>query len=306
MAKNKLANSGGIKPLNAPRTIHVRIDSAGNPTSIQIPPTIDSPRARRTSNRKRRNAPTIQENASGPIEKDRSNRVAATTTSNARNLRRNATPAENLLWKHLRKTQIQKYKFTRQYPIGPYIVDFCCRVARLIIELDGGHHATQQRADIVRQQDLEEHGYRVIRFWNNEVFENIEGVLFRVVEELEHRSLASNPHPSPLPPRERGQNRHTTRIDPPSLQGRELEGGFSRQRPTMTGKRTASPTAQFISDGKWMKVVEIENLWKVNDEWWRGPDEEIARLYYVLRLESGQQLTVYLDLTTNDWYRQAG
>jgi len=128
LAKNKLATSGGIKPLNAPRTIHVRIDSAGNPTSIQVPPTIDSPRARRTSNRKRRNAP----------------------------------------------------------------------------------------------------------------------------------------------------------------------------------KRTASPTAQFISDGKWMKVAEIENLWKVNDEWWRGPDEEIARLYYVLRLESGQQLTVYLDLTTNDWYRQAG
>tara|TARA_Y100001936_G_C16092381_1_gene687625 strand:+ start:6420 stop:6587 length:168 start_codon:yes stop_codon:yes gene_type:complete len=55
-----------------------------------------------------------------------------------------------------------------------------------------------------------------------------------------------------------------------------------------------------------MTVVEIENLWKVNDEWWRGPDKEIARLYYVIRLGSGQQLTVYLDLTTNDWYRQAG
>jgi hypothetical protein len=61
-----------------------------------------------------------------------------------------------------------------------------------------------------------------------------------------------------------------------------------------------------VSDGKWMQVAEIENLWKVNDEWWRGPTEEIARLYYVLRLKSGQQLTVYLDLVTNSWHRQAG
>ncbi len=55
-----------------------------------------------------------------------------------------------------------------------------------------------------------------------------------------------------------------------------------------------------------MTVAEVENLWKVNDEWWRGSDEEIARLYYVLRLESGQQLTVYLDLISHNWYRQAG
>lgn len=61
-----------------------------------------------------------------------------------------------------------------------------------------------------------------------------------------------------------------------------------------------------VSDGKWMRVAEIENLWKVNDEWWRGPDEEISRLYYVLRLESGQQITIYLDLIANNWYRQAG
>jgi hypothetical protein len=55
-----------------------------------------------------------------------------------------------------------------------------------------------------------------------------------------------------------------------------------------------------------MKVTEIENIWKVNDEWWRGPEEEIARLYYVLRLGSGQQITVYLDLIANRWFRQAG
>ena len=66
------------------------------------------------------------------------------------------------------------------------------------------------------------------------------------------------------------------------------------------------PSAPLVSDGNWVKVIEIENLWKVNDEWWHGPEEEIARLYYVLRLESGQQLTVYLDLVANSWHRQAG
>ena len=80
----------------------------------------------------------------------------------------------------------------------------------------------------------------------------------------------------------------------------------SRQAARNTADVRLKSNTTLLTDGKWMRVVEIENLWKVNDEWWRGPDEEIARLYYVLRLGSGQQLTVYLDLTTNDWYRQAG
>jgi len=280
--QQKLAkHSGGIKPLNAPRTVHVRTDSNGNPTSIQAPPAIESPRARRTARRRKygisqknqHTEETYPPSFQGRELEGGSNRVPPTTTSNARKLRSNTTPAENLLWKHLRKTQIAKYKFTRQHSVGPYIVDFCCRSVRLIIELDGGHHATQQESDIARQQDLEAHGYRVIRFWNNEVFENTEGVLFKIAEELERQSLASNPHPSPLPSRE-----------------------MERE------KRKAS----LVSDGKWMRVAEIENLWKVNDEWWRGPDEEISRLYYVLRLESGQQITIYLDLIANNWYRQAG
>ncbi|MBT4125006.1 MAG: hypothetical protein HOJ22_04315 [Chloroflexi bacterium] len=125
-------HSGGIKPLNAPRVVHVRTDSNGNPTSIQAPPAIDSPRARRTANRRR----------------------------------------------------------------------------------------TNPRSSRAREQ--------------------------------------------------------------------------------------SKPQRTLLSDGKWMKVAEIENLWKVNDEWWRGPEEEIARLYYVLRLESGQQITVYLDLIANSWFRQAG
>lgn len=72
-------------------------------------------------------------------------------------------------------------------------------------------------------------------------------------------------------------------------------------------EREQSPKqTTLLSDGKWMLVVDIDDIWKVNDEWWRGANEEIIRLYYVLRLESGQKLTIYLNLTTNIWYRQAG
>ena len=69
-------------------------------------------------------------------------------------------------------------------------------------------------------------------------------------------------------------------------------------------KAEEQPT--LLSDGKWTLVAEIDDIWKINDEWWRGPDEEIARLYYVLRLGSGQKLSIYLDLATNIWYRQSG
>ena len=116
---------------------------------------------------------------------------------------------------------------------------------------------------------------------------------------------ARDPHPSPLPPRERGLS-----TSPPSLPGRELEGGskLNQIRPSTTRKahEFSGNAASLLSDGRWVKVTRVDDLWKVNDEWWRGPEEEIARLYYMIRLENSQQLTVYLDLITNNWYRQAG
>jgi hypothetical protein len=144
-AKTNRIHSGGIKPLNAPHVIDVRTDAGGNPISVQVPPVINSPRARVTANRRQGRKPT----------------------------------------------------------------------------------------------------------------------------------------------------RSTTRSNQPAS-------------PDLPVKVPSAPSAPLVSDGKWMQVVEIENLWKVNDEWWRGPEEEIARLYYVLRFQNGQQLTVYLDLITNIWYRQAG
>jgi very-short-patch-repair endonuclease len=90
-------------------------------------------------------------------------------------------------------------KFRRQVTIGPYVVDFCCESARLIVELDGGQHATQQEQDAKRTEALEAQGYLVLRFWNNEVLQNIGGVLQSIVDILR----AVPPHPS-LSPMGRG------------------------------------------------------------------------------------------------------
>ena len=109
---------------------------------------------------------------------------------NARTLRREHTDAEGLLWSRLRDRQIENRKFRRQQPIGPYIADFACMSDKLVIELDGGGHAQRQTRDRERDEYLGRNGYRVLRFWNTEVFENLSGVLERVREALgmEHGS----------------------------------------------------------------------------------------------------------------------
>ncbi len=104
-------------------------------------------------------------------------------TSLARKLRREPTEAEARLWARLRGNQLGA-RFTRQYPIGGFITDFACRSLRLVIEVDGGHHA-ENAADAARTQMIEAHGYRVIRFWNNEVLGNAEGVIAAILRELE-------------------------------------------------------------------------------------------------------------------------
>jgi len=98
-----------------------------------------------------------------------------TKTSLARQLRKNSTRAERKLLRYLRARSLGGFKFVRQEPIGPYVVDFVCREQRLVIEVDGGQHAESKR-DAIRDQWLVEHRYRILRFWNNDVLENIEGV----------------------------------------------------------------------------------------------------------------------------------
>ena len=105
-------------------------------------------------------------------------------TQLAKKLRVNQTDAEKLIWKHLRSKQLSNTKFRRQQPIGNYIVDFVSFEKKLIIELDGGQHAGNQESDKKRDNWLTAQGYRVIRFWNNDVLENINGVLEKIMEKL--------------------------------------------------------------------------------------------------------------------------
>ncbi|HWG78890.1 MAG TPA: DUF559 domain-containing protein [Stellaceae bacterium] len=116
----------------------------------------------------------------------------------ARRLRRDATDVENLLWRALRESGT-RWKFRRQHPIGRHIADFVCPARKLVIELDGGQHDARAAADDARSAALAVHGYRVVRFWNNEVIENIEGVVMAILQALERPP----PHPGPLRPRGR-------------------------------------------------------------------------------------------------------
>ncbi len=104
----------------------------------------------------------------------------------ARRLRRDSTEVEKRLWRALR-TMYPQWKFRRQHPVGRRITDFACPASKLAIELDGGQHADRQEADAARSAELAQDGYRVIRFWNSEVIENLEGVLQVILTELGER-----------------------------------------------------------------------------------------------------------------------
>ena len=109
--------------------------------------------------------------------------------SQARVLRKSLTDVENKLWSQLRGRQVSGVKFRRQHPIGPFIVDFCCVERGLVVELDGSQHAERSAADERRTRLIERSGYRVLRFWDNEVLINLYGVLERISEALEDPRL---------------------------------------------------------------------------------------------------------------------
>ncbi len=120
-------------------------------------------------------------------------RYSARTLQRAQTLRDNRTDAEGLLWQYLRNKQLGGYKFRRQQPMGPYIADFACLPEKLLVELDGGQHAARQAHDGRRDAFLREKGYRILRFWNNEVFDNCFGVLERV-----YAALTDSPPQQPV------------------------------------------------------------------------------------------------------------
>ena len=128
--------------------------------------------------------------ASGPLARERERAWVR-----ARDLREAPTDAESLLWYYLRDRRLANHKFRRQRPIGPYFADFACLEAKLIVELDGGQHAEAAEYDESRTRFMEAQGFRVLRFWNNEVLAKKDAVLERILQVL----LEGSPHPSPLP-----------------------------------------------------------------------------------------------------------
>lgn len=121
-------------------------------------------------------------------------RIKPEKTDNARSLRSEMTLAERKLWQELRGQQLYGCRFRRQHPIGSYIADFACIEKMLITGLDGGQYQEQQEYDDRRTDCLQQQGWQVLRFWNNDVMGNIEGVLASIVD-----ALTSLPPSQPSP-----------------------------------------------------------------------------------------------------------
>jgi very-short-patch-repair endonuclease len=111
-------------------------------------------------------------------------KFAPRNTERARELRGRATPAERELWKYLSRSQLSA-KFSRQMPVGPYFADFLCRELKLVIELDGFSHDVAPKKDAVRDRWMERNGYRVCRFTNEDVFDDVEAIVAVIKGEIE-------------------------------------------------------------------------------------------------------------------------
>ena len=122
---------------------------------------------------------------------------ATRDTNRAKELRNQATPPEKRLWLQLKNRQLAGYKFSRQMPVGPYFCDFLCRTLNLIVEIDGQGHGQTQAYDTARTAFLNREGYAVIRFTNDQIMNQLEGVLTEI--EL---AVAGRPTPGPSRKRE--------------------------------------------------------------------------------------------------------
>jgi very-short-patch-repair endonuclease len=129
----------------------------------------------------------------------------------SRQLRRDSTPAEARLWKELRNRRFAGIKFRRQHPIGLFIADIYCPDATLIIELDGESHLGHEQADRSRREWLESRGMKVLRFWNGDVYDNLDDVMECIFQECQRRRFGAiaDPSPPPLSPGGRGEKSHS-------------------------------------------------------------------------------------------------
>jgi very-short-patch-repair endonuclease len=113
-----------------------------------------------------------------------------TLQRHARRLRNDATDAERRLWSYLRARQLAGFRFRRQMPLGQYIVDFACIEAKLVVEVDGGQHQESER-DAIRDAQMDKGGFKVLRFWNNQVLGETQAVLTRILQALEQSVVQS-------------------------------------------------------------------------------------------------------------------
>ncbi len=138
----------------------------------------------------------------------------------ARRLRSNMTDAEQQLWRQLRLKQLAGHRFRRQHPIGPFVADFACLQARLVIEVDGGQHAGSQM-DIDRDAYVASRGFLVLRFWNHDVLQNMIGVVETIMRHLDH----GHPHPG-LPPQAGEGAEQGAGLPPQAGEGAEQDAGL--------------------------------------------------------------------------------
>jgi very-short-patch-repair endonuclease len=144
-----------------------------------------------------------------------------------RHLRREMTPQERLLWGQLRNRRLKGAKFRKQMWLAGYIADFACPDARLVVEADGSQHADNAEYDAERERAFQSLGWSTLRFWNNEISENLDGVLVAIMQHLPSPSQAASQPAVPLPSRERGVDR-ATRTNPSPSRG---EGGARPAQP---------------------------------------------------------------------------
>ena len=220
------------------------------------------------------------------------------TLQRAQALRQNQTNAEGLLWHYLSRKQLAGYRFRRQQPIGPYIADFACLSEKLLIELDGGQHAEQTASDNRRDRFLQEKGYRVLRFWNHEVFENCFGVLESIYAALPHH-----------PPLEGGSKDGSLsgRGSPPPLQ--PAPNGLASATPPPGGSDWTVERARAYLDGMDPGIAALfpdrfvdSELGEVPEGWGETTLEKIAVLNpETWTARNAPKTVVYVDLSNTKW-----
>ena len=138
-------------------------------------------------------------------EREKQHRVSPHMTQRARHLRQDTSTPERILWGLLRGGRLKGWKFRRQYPIGPYVADFYCTKAVLVVELDGDSHIGRSDYDERRVGYIQDQGLRVLRIGNDDMLSDPDSVAETILQWCEEPTLTTmDPHPSPLPERERG------------------------------------------------------------------------------------------------------